>query len=712
MLLIQKRWQLDESKEESQGNDPSLEAWLSEKKQALYPNNQSETENSFVWHDPFLLPDMEAACRRICTAVKEKQSILIYGDYDCDGVTATAMMVDFLRTHQGNVTHLIPDRMVEGYGLSLSHVDRIVAASVKLVITVDCGVASDEAVAGLMSQGVDVIITDHHELGERLPNAVAVINPRRQECQSPFPSLAGVGVALKLLAALSEYPDFSAPKEAWQLYLDIAALGTVADVVPIIDENRTILKTGLKQINASSRPGILALRKTLVANKEVIPEATATTLAFSLAPRINAAGRLGDAQRGVRLLLTHDKEEADRIAGELAEENRRRQELEASILAEAIAQIEAVEPKPGAACFGMGPLVVWGESWHPGVIGIVASRLVSRYGRPAVVLTALSGDEGILKGSARSTDGYNIFEALSSVRDLMTAFGGHPKAAGLSLSFAGYEEFCNRLSQFGQSIPVPFDAAVQVDFSLQAKGIDSALYNEIAQMAPFGEGNREPRFLLENCLIRECRLCGNDKHIKLLLEVSTKEKPQEVEAIAFGFGSLAGLYSPGRQIDLVVTLQRSIWRGQESITLQVVDLRLSDFGRLGKAKQDSVEQLYQHGIAIKQLAQLAGLSVTEMMPSRAQIRKVYELLKQSFAQESFIGHCQLLAAWLEGCGELSLNAFSLARILDIFAESGLLKIWGRYESILGFTLLFVDGKVKLEESATFKRLVTEGGLTA
>ena len=709
LILIEKKWNL---------NIPALleDEDLSLAERLLFSRGITESEDrrAFLsddpsgWHDPMLFPDMEKACERIKRALDLHERILVYGDYDADGVTSTALMMLFLKKIGAECSYLIPNRLTEGYGMSSALFSRILERKPALVITVDCGVANIEEVAALTSSGIDVIITDHHEVKPVLPSAYAILNAKRTDNMYPFPLLSGVGVALKLVQALCGRLSPLTRPDDWRSYLDLAVLGTIADVVPILDENRILVREGMVLLQKMKRAGVKALYSLSHQNDQKI---TSTSVGFLLVPRINAAGRMGDASRAVELLLTEDEEVAAKLAAVLSQENTNRQEIETTIFDEAVALLE--NPKAGELVVHAqtGPIVVCGKDWHPGVIGIVASRLVSRYNRPAIVFTEVSGHESILKGSARACEGYNILDAILYAQEYTVQFGGHPKAAGISVDRKQFPLFIKALEDFElHNTAEPYEPSVGVDECLTAADITLDTCREIAGLAPFGEGNREPRFLLKNCKIVHVSACGKGKHLKLRFALALESgEEKQLDGIAFGMGHLEELYRQGTLVDVVFGLSISVWKNRESISMQVVDMHFPRTGRLLDDTPDVFEKLYENKLPMKQLALLSKVPLERLLPDREDFKKVYQFLRMRCAQEITLCDLGLMARFVSESYEIALHGFALGRVLDVFSEAGLIRFHSRKGQRICFTLLFVDGKVKLENTPTYQRLFAEGG---
>lgn len=511
-------------------------------------------------HNPFLLNDMEKAVDRIISAVKSKERIVIFGDYDVDGVTSTAVLYDFLKNCGADVGYYIPDRKEEGYGLSIGAVQKVLDDGASLIVTVDCGITAFEEVKYIIENNVDIIVTDHHECKEELPEAYALVNPCRHDSLYPFKELAGVGVVFKLVKALTVKMGL---EDLSLKYMDLVALGTVADVVTLTDENRIIVKYGLKQINNTSNKGIKALIEVAGAKDKLI---TAYTIGYVLAPRINAAGRIGDAERAVRLFTTDDENEAIAIAKELNEENIYRQETEQGILCDVLNTIEnCVDLEKEKV------IVVWGKNWHHGIIGIVASRIIESFHRPCILISV---EEGMGKGSGRSIEGFNLFEALTHCSSLLEKFGGHEQAAGLSIKEENINEFRRLINEYADVHLMESDLVpkVKIDVEVTKEDISAESVKELELLAPFGAGNPSPVFAYKNLTVEDIRKVGNDKHIRLKL----KDEETYIDAIGFNRGYLAASYSEEDVIDAACSFEINTWNNIESIQMNLKDLKDND----------------------------------------------------------------------------------------------------------------------------------------
>lgn len=508
-------------------------------------------------HNPFMLDDMEEATERVLLAIEKKEKIVIYGDYDVDGITATATLYKFLKSVGADVSYYIPDRFTEGYGINILAINKIARSGVKLMITVDCGITATGEVEFAKTQGLDVIITDHHTCREELPRAVAVINPKRTDSSYPFSGLAGVGVAFKLVLALSIKLGINT-KEVFMKYVDMVALGTIADVVPLVDENRVIADKGIKAIENTENKGIRALMDIASAGKEI----DVNSVAFFASPRINAAGRLDKAELSVELMLCEDTERAAEIAGHLDALNSKRKDIEQKIFDEAYEK---------ALAMGEDKLVyvISGEGWNHGVIGIVASRIAEMFYRPCILISV---EDGKGKGSGRSVPEMNLVEALSDSEDLLLAYGGHSQAAGLSVSEENIEAFSKKINEYAKkNIDVKtLVPKLEIDCSLGGASVTMSAAKMIESLAPFGEGNEIPVFSMTGLKVVAAQSMGVDKkHLRVRLSDGTNV----FNAVGFGMGELIGRLSQGTLVSIAFCMNINSYQGTENLQLILKDIK-------------------------------------------------------------------------------------------------------------------------------------------
>ncbi|WP_088007220.1 single-stranded-DNA-specific exonuclease RecJ [Indiicoccus explosivorum] len=517
------------------------------------------TSDETAMHDPFLLKDMDVAVDRIRRAIEADERIVVYGDYDADGVTSTSVMMTVLRDLGADASFVIPNRFRHGYGPNTELFEQIAADGCQLLITVDNGVSGIEQAKRAAELGVDVIITDHHDIGTELPEALAVIHPRHPESTYPFGELAGVGVAFKLAHALyGEMPDH---------LLELAAIGTVADLVPLHDENRYLVKEGLERLKRTSRAAVAALCEVAGISAHEITE---ETIGFGFGPRINAIGRLQDAGPAVDLLLTEDAEEARGLARKLDSLNKERQAIVAKITEEAVAQVEERHPEGTPHV-----IVVAQEGWNPGVVGIVASRLVETFYRPAIVLS-LDPETGKAKGSARSIEGFHLYNELAKNRDILPHFGGHPMAAGMTLGAADVDELRKRLIAQAENILEADDLIPEtaIDIPVEPAEISVETLEAIRTLAPFGMGFSKPKFYLAGVSAVSIRKIGAAKnHLKMELA----KQGVAIDAVGFSLGHLADELTPDVKVEAIGDLQINEWNGRKKPQLMLEDLRTDEW---------------------------------------------------------------------------------------------------------------------------------------
>ncbi len=553
--------------------------------------------------DPMLLTDMDKACARILEAIDKEQTIVVYGDYDVDGVTATALLYQHLKGMGASVKCMLPSREGDGYGLSKNAIQSIHDKGCQLIVTVDNGISALEEAEFAASLGVDLIVTDHHLPHDALPKAVAVVDPRRADDHSPFKGLCGAGVAFKLCAALDGCP----PEEMLDYCGDLAAVGTVADVMPLTGENRTLVKAGLKLLQQTDRPGISALLEEVGLEGKPI---TAENVSYAIAPRINAAGRMDNAVTALQLVLCEDEERAAELAHKLNEINVARQETEQEIVKAAQEQLDA-EP----AILEDRVILIWGRDWHPGVIGIVASRLVEKTGRPVIVVSVDEHGEG--KGSGRSVQGFNLHECIASCEDILLRFGGHAMAAGLSVREENLPELRRRLNEWAaRECAVLFTPPLECDLSIHLDRITVESVRRLGQLAPYGAENPTPVFVLEKAVIDGIFSVSEGKHCRLRL----RQGNASIYAVWFGMPPEQLPYTMGDVVDAAVNL--SVYESLRGAQLsgRILELHPAGFGNAA-AEQTALVQALRRGtpLSAEQKARIA--------PERSDIITVYRELQ-------------------------------------------------------------------------------------
>ena len=592
--------------------------------------------------DPYLMKDMDAAVERIRRAVEGFEHIAIYGDYDADGVTATAMLYTYLQEKGANVSFYIPQRDSEGYGMNMAAVDTLSREGVDLIVTVDNGVSANEEIAYAKSLGMDVVVTDHHQPHEALPEA-PVIDAHREDDESPFKELCGAGVVLKLLMALEG--DHGVVLER---YGDLAALGTVGDSVSLTGENRLIVQRGLEIAERRERPGLSALL-----DSEPV---TSTKLAFSVIPCVNATGRMGSPERAVRLLTYRDKESAELLAEEIREENQNRKSVEARVIE---AAEQKLEESPELSFDRV--LVIRGVGWHHGVVGIAAARLSEMYGKPCIVLS--SGD-GEARGSGRSVEGFNLFQAVTECRDLLTRYGGHPMAAGLTLPEENVKEFRRRINEYAREAcpEMPF-FTMKLDCTLQNRALTPLTCRQLEPLEPFGAGNSQPVFALLGVTLTDVRGLGSNMgHCRLYC----KGGGLSFECVRFGVGPGDFPYPPGSVVDLAVNLQESRYSRDGGVEILVRDVRLSGLDRLQCQRDFRVYEKF------RRRERLSPEEAARLRPTREQLGAVYTMLPKVMGPK--LGLEDLTLHLLRYGVNMGMLLFGL----DLLSERGLIefKIYG------------------------------------
>ena len=637
-----------------------------------------DRDRSLSW-SPMRMRDMDRAVARIETAIAAGERIAVFGDYDVDGITATVLLVDYLRSRGADCEKYIPRRVEDGYGLGREPLRTLRERGVSLVITVDCGITGVEEARYAREIGLDLVITDHHECKDTLPEAVAVVDPRRPDCPYPFKHLAGVGVALKLVLALGEQRE----EALFARYCTLAAIGTVADVMQMSGENRTIVHRGLEAIGNTDFLGLKALlRETGLTDRAV----TSTQIGFVLSPRINAAGRMGKAELAADLLLTDDPERAEELARQLCELNRERQLVEQEIFAQAVEQIPALPPDERSA------LVLSSEVWHQGVVGIVASRLSEKYSCPSFMIHL---QNGVGKGSCRSYGGFNLFAALESCSDLLLDFGGHELAAGFNIREEDIPAFRRRMNRCvrgfsGGERPVPslaVDAVVDQPDDISLEEVE-----ELSRLEPYGSGNERPVFALLGVKVDALQNVGQNRHLKLRLEKGGRR----FDAIFFSTTAADCGAAVGMRVDAAFHLQINEFRGSSSVQLQLIDLRPA----LGPSVRER-ECLELVGRLVSGGA-LTEREAIRLLPRREQFVSLWRAIERLEREELWEGGrlpmLRSLAAALDGT-----ESFLRAAVgVEIFAERGLVAVTVREERM---TLRPLPGRrADLEESVHMEAL--------
>ena len=626
--------------------------------------------------DPMLLRDMDRAAERVRRALETGEHLAVYGDYDVDGITSTCLLTDCLRSMGGQVTPYIPDRLEEGYGLNLEAIQTLASQGVTLIVTVDCGITAVEEVQFARSLGVDVVVTDHHECKDPLPAAAAVVDPHRSDCPYPFKGLAGVGVALKLAMAVAG-PEKG--RQVFENYADLAAVGTVADVMPMTGENRTIVQTGLAALAHPKRLGLAQLIQEAGLGDRPL---TSVSIGYTLAPRINAAGRMGHAALAGELLLTQSPQRAQQLAQELCQLNRERQSIEGEIFQESVQRLDH-QPQQGA-------IVLADPEWHQGVVGIVASRLSEKYGCPTFMICL---DQGMGKGSCRSWGGINLFELLMSCSDLLEGFGGHALAAGFVVREENIPALAQRLrqgvldQQNGQEPP----SVLETDGIVQPQQLDVASVEALDELEPCGTGNPRPVLVITGAHVQSAVQVGRGRHLKLRLEA----RGSVLDAIFFSADAAQLGVTPGCRVDVAFYPQINEFRGVRSVQLQVVDLHPA----LTRAQMERcIYDKYRRGEL------LSRDEAQSLLPNRSEFVCLWRYLEHQSAGsgtlEDSLARITRSVAHSSGQRELPNHT----RIcLEVMQERGLISLSGQAGRV-HITLHRLEHKVDLEASEILRRL--------
>ena len=630
-------------------------------------------------HSPLLMKDMDKAVARIRRALADRECIAVFGDYDVDGITATVLLVDYLRSRGADCLQHIPRRMEDGYGLCREALQSLRDRGVTLVITVDCGITGVEEARFAREIGLDLVVTDHHECKDALPEAAAVVDPRRPDCPYPFKHLAGVGVALKLVLALGEQRE----EALFARYCTLAAIGTVADVMKMTGENRTIVHRGLETIENSDFLGLQALlRETGLYGRSV----TSTQIGFVLAPRINAAGRMGEAELAANLLLTGDPLEAERMARELCGLNRERQAVEQEIFADAVERIELLPPAERSA------LVLSSGEWHQGVVGIVASRLSERYSCPSFMIHL---QNGMGKGSCRSYGGFNLFNALESCSDLLVDFGGHELAAGFNIREEDIPAFRRRINRCVREYRNGETPVSSLSIDVVLRHPESVTLEEMEQLdrlEPYGAGNDRPIFAILGARVESLQNVGQNRHLKLRLSKGACL----FDAIFFSATAAECGVAPGSRVDAAFYLQVNEFRGVSSVQLQIVDLRpAAGFRGREREELELVERLTAGGQVTREEAE-------RLLPERDQFAALWRAIER-MAREDWVpaGRAATLRR-LAGAVEGPESFLRAALGVEIFAERDLVTLAVREDMMIVYPR--PGRRADLEQSAYMRRL--------
>lgn len=634
--------------------------------------------NDFLYNEsdinnPFEIKDMDKAAARVKAAVENGEKICVYGDYDADGVTSTALLYSYLETIGADVIYYIPSREGEGYGMNTNAVDILYKKGVNLIVTVDNGISAIEEIAHAKSLGIETVVTDHHMPGDTLPDAAAVVDMHRPDCESRYKMLSGVGVAFKLVMAIEgEYADVDMLLDN---YSDLLSIGTIGDIMPLLDENRVFVKRGLKQINNGDRPGLASLVESAGLSGKNI---NAGNVSFGIVPRINAVGRLGQSDDCVNMLVTDDVEKASEIASKLSDDNFERQRIEKEIL-DKINVLIAKNP----ALVQDRVIIISGDGWHQGVIGIVSSRLKEIYGKPCIIFS----DTGeICRGSGRSVEGFDLWEAVCSCADVLEHFGGHPMAVGLGIKRENIDEFRREINEYAATKgEMPYNT-LNIDCKLNPAFLDVELVKSLSYLQPFGQGNPTPVFMLSRLRITAITPLSNNKHIKLSL---TNGKTN-IQALNFFRSTLEFPYRVGEVVDIAVTLDINVYKNNESVSVIIKDIKYADIDNSEYIKSLRIFEYFCGGENVEKEKLLS------IIPGREDFALVYRYLK---SRRSGLIDPAIVVHDLPG----EITYGKLKVILEAMNELGLIAI---YEDMYKteFKILEVSAKVNLNEATVIKAL--------
>ncbi len=624
--------------------------------------------------DPFLLQDMDKAVERISKAIAHHEKVAVYGDYDVDGITSTCIITDYLRKQGLDVYYYIPRRLEDGYGLTCDAIDQLANQDVSLIVTVDCGITALEEVAYASSLGIEIVITDHHECKEELPLAVAVVDPQRKDCAYPFKHLAGVGVAFKLVLALEGKHK---QKEMLDRYSDLVAIGTVADVMKLVDENRFLVQYGIQQLRLGKRMGLDALFEEMGTDIQTV---NSITIGYLLAPRINATGRMGEAQTAVELILTDDDGVAKQLAQTLCQLNRDRQAVELSIFEECI---DILGEDKEHQC-----IIMASDRWHQGVVGIVASRLAEKYASPAFMITL---EQGYGKGSCRSYGGFHLFSALEACSELLEGYGGHALAAGFTIKEENIPAFREKMSEQVQKQTKGQSFVSTLDIDVEISEIETLSVYEVSQLSklePYGNGNEKPSFVIMDVHLTSLIPVGGGRHLKLRVA----QGDHSVDAIFFGATKKEVDVQVGERVDVAFYPQINTFRGNRSAQLQVLDLRPSE-----KEKQEILAyERFLQGEAIDE-----GLA-ERILPRREEFVVFWRHLMGQGGQS--VQSLQILKSQLQAQLGQRLTQTRLQVCLDVLEQSNLISIQGEGSKMKIASCAVQGKKMNLEDTNIMRRL--------
>ncbi len=636
----------------------------------LHPSN-------LTVHDPFLLNDMDIAVKRIYDAINENEKICIYGDYDVDGITSVSVLYLFLKRFTDNVSYYIPDRFSQGYGVNTDAINKIKNNGCDLIITVDTGISAFEEIKLASKLGIDVIVTDHHECQQNLPEAIAVINPKRKDNTYPFTKLAGVGVVYKFLCALDKRFDTSFAND----YIDLVAIGTIADIMPLLDENRFIVKQGINKISESANKGLKCLMDICIINHTV----TSQAIGYAIAPRINAAGRMDSAELAVKLFTVNDKVEIERIANQLCELNLQRQKIENDILNEAVEIIEKHELNQKYSV-----LVLWNKGWHNGVIGIVASKLKERYNKPVILFSV----DDVAKGSGRSVAPFNLYNAFENNKDILIQFGGHKYAAGVLIENDRLYEFRDKMSKCMDNFlsENTLKSDLDVECVVPHDVITYKTATDISLLQPFGKNNEVPLFCIKNVRINDLFSTSNNRHLRIKFSIGDKL----ITGFYFSVDISKFDYREGDVVDVICEINENEYKNYKNAQLTIKDLRYN---------QQTIDSYTQR----RKMCDMQSNVIPELLPTRHDIAVVYRFLHQSYLGGRKEYNLDTLSNIINKDCLVKLNYEKMYYSLCILMELGI--VFANINKNDLFILDIIDGKkFSLSDSTLLMSIYNKAGV--
>ncbi|MCQ2504348.1 MAG: single-stranded-DNA-specific exonuclease RecJ [Saccharofermentans sp.] len=711
MLLTSKKWKTAVSFDKEYTD--ALISELLRLRQIDTPEKEAEflLDDGGMWNDPFLFNDMRKAVDIVCETLDKNGKILVYGDYDCDGVTATSIMVRYFRSHEAKVDYIVPHRAEHGYGLTENILDKVLEHAPDLLITVDCGITNIDAVKCVKEHGIKVIVSDHHNVKEELPDADALICSKINDNTYPYKELCGAGVALKIVEAMGRDGRYKVSGSIWRQSLELAGIATIADLVPVTGENRTIIKKAFKSMANPINPGVRIMNEIILDHGKKLDE---TFISFNFVPRINAAGRLYDSSDALKLFLSDDEKAVKKAAEALGKQNDERKLIESEVFTQAVKQIESPDrPEEWLITNTVGPIVAYGSKWHQGVLGIVAGKLAAYYRRPAIVFTDDSIDSGNVKGSGRAYGEFDLFEAIEHISDKCVGFGGHKKAAGLVVEKARLKEFMKALEDNAkEALSEDKDSKdededfIEIDADIPFEQVTFATYEKTNVLKPFGIGNKKPVFSTRNLIVTDAVAMSDGAHIRLeLCDGREEHRNGFLSAVGFNMGQYLDVIKPGDRVDIAYTMNEFTYRGNVTLSLCLEDIKpIVDSGFMWQ-KNDIAEELYRSGMPLSQIEKLAKRTSAEaFIPSKTQYAQCYKVLSSKCGNTVSTMDTVLAAKMIWQVSGVEITPFQVSRCLDVFSEAGIMKRGKSDSDKVCFSFIKNDGKVSLTSSETYMRL--------